>query len=426
MGERDEEGRLLYVTAFFVDIDQERAAILAKDQLEALLRREQRVGALGKMAGGVAHDFNNRLVIIMGHSELIKRGLPPSDPLSQRADIILGSAKRAGELTRQLLAYSRRQVLKPEAFDPNEMVDRMHRLLRTVMDDQIEVLIALHAQRIILAEPGQIEQVILNLALNARDAMPSGGTLTLETRDVTLGLREDPALAAGNYVAVVVADTGTGIPDDVLPRIFEPFFTTKDIGKGTGLGLSTVEGIVRQSGGAVRVETRPGHGTTFTILLPQGQSISPPRDADEEDVSPARIHFETILVCDDDDEVRELLAGVLGLSAYTILKAKNGREAIEVARSHPGPIHLLVTDIAMSGLGELAAELRQRDPRLPVIYMSGYAEDGHRLSRDLGPETHFLAKPFVPSHLTRLVFSILEGRVPSDGESKASPLAGPK
>jgi len=412
VGERDDEGRLLHVTAFFIDIHQERAAILAKDELEAQLRREQRVGALGKLAGGVAHDFNNRLVIIMGHTELIKRGLPQSDPLSHHADTVLSNAKRAADLTRQLLAYSRRQVLKPEAFDPNEMVERMHRLLKSVMADQIELVIALKARGIVFAEPGQIEQVILNLTLNARDAMPNGGTLTLETKDVTLGPREDPALAAGNYVALIVTDTGTGISDDILPHIFEPFFTTKDIGRGTGLGLSTVEGVVRQSGGVVRVESRTRRGTTFTILLPQAQSIpTAPRYTTEDDV-PSRRNFETVLVCDDDDEVRELLAGVLGLRAYTILKAKNGREAIEVARAHPGPIHLLLTDIAMPGLGgvELAAELRARDPKLRVLYMSGHAEDADMLSRDLGPGTHFLAKPFLPGELTRLASSILEGQ----------------
>jgi CheY-like chemotaxis protein len=297
------------------------------------------------------------------------------------------------------------------------MVEGMHRLLKSVMSDRIELVIALHSQWALLAELAQIEQVILNLVLNARDAMPSGGTLTLETKDVTLGAHDDSALAPGNYVALVVTDTGTGIADGVLPHIFEPFFTTKDIGQRTGLGLSTVEGIVRQSGGAVRVESRLGHGTTFTILLPQAQSIpSPPLHVGEED-APRRINFETILVCDDDDEVRELLADVLGLRAYTILKAKNGHEAIEVARSHPGPIHLLLTAIAMPGLGgiELAAELRERDPKLRVLYMSGYAEDTGRLPRDLDPGTHLLAKPFLPSDLTKLAFSILEGRVQSEG-----------
>jgi two-component system cell cycle sensor histidine kinase/response regulator CckA len=418
---RDAQGRLEYLTAYFTDIQQQRNLFLAREQLEAQLRAEQKLGAVGKLAGGVAHDFNNRLVVVMGHGELLKRKLPPDSPLVHHADMVVASAKRAAELTRQLLAYSRRQVLTPEALDLNEMADRMRGLLKTVLSDRTELVTELGATRRVLADPGQIEQVVLNLVLNARDAMPDGGRLTLETRDVTLGRGEHPALPSGDYVALIVADTGTGIPEEALPHIFEPFFTTKEIGKGTGLGLSMVEGIVHQSGGATRVESFVGRGTTFTIHLPHGTVPAPVRSL-VEDAPPRDARFETVLVCDDDEDVRELLVAVLGLRAYSILKANNGKHALEVARQHQGRIHLLVTDVAMPGLGgiELAAELRKRDPTLKVLYISGYTDDADRLSAPRGPGTHFLPKPFLPGDLTRAVSSILEDAArPTDNQPTA-------
>ena len=418
---RDAQGRLEYLTAYFTDIQQQRALSQAREQLEAQLRAEQKFGAVGKLAGGVAHDFNNRLVVVMGHGELLKRKLAPDSPLVHHADMVVASAKRAAELTRQLLAYSRRQVLTPEALDLNEMADRMRRLLKTVLSDRTELVTVLGATRRVLADPGQIEQVVLNLVLNARDAMPDGGRLTLETRDVTLGRGEHPVLPSGDYVALIVADTGTGIPEEALPHIFEPFFTTKEMGKGTGLGLSMVEGIVHQSGGATHVESLVGKGTTFTIHLPHGTVPAPVRSLVED--APSRdARFETVLVCDDDEDVRELLVAVLGLRAYSILKANNGKHALEVVRQHQGRIHLLVTDMAMPELGgiELAAELRKRDPALKVLYISGYTDDADRLSTPRGPGTHFLPKPFLPGELTRTVSLILdEAAHPTERQSTA-------
>jgi len=418
---RDAQGRLEYLTAYFTDIQQQRALSQAREQLEAQLRAEQKFGAVGKLAGGVAHDFNNRLVVVMGHGELLKRKLAPDSPLVHHADMVVASAKRAAELTRQLLAYSRRQVLTPEALDLNEMADRMRRLLKTVLSDRTELVTVLGATRRVLADPGQIEQVVLNLVLNARDAMPDGGRVTLETRDVTLGRGEHPVLPSGDYVALIVADTGTGIPEEALPHIFEPFFTTKEMGKGTGLGLSMVEGIVHQSGGATHVESLVGKGTTFTIHLPHGTVPAPVRSLVED--APSRdARFETVLVCDDDEDVRELLVAVLGLRAYSILKANNGKHALEVVRQHQGRIHLLVTDMAMPELGgiELAAELRKRDPALKVLYISGYTDDADRLSTPRGPGTHFLPKPFLPGELTRTVSLILdEAAHPTERQSTA-------
>jgi two-component system cell cycle sensor histidine kinase/response regulator CckA len=341
----------------------------------------------------------------MGYGELLRAGLPADGPLARHAHMVLESAKGAAQLTRQLLAYGRRQVLKPEAFDLNEMVERMRCLLKSVVEDRIELGAVFGAKSQILADPGQIEQVILNLALNARDAMPRGGILTLETRE----------LIPGNYVALVVTDTGSGIPDEVLPHIFEPFFTTKAMGQGTGLGLAMVEGIVHQSGGSTRVDSRVGFGTTFTILLPRAQVVAAPARPVVEIAPPMNTSFETVLVCDDDDDVREMLVGILRLRGYPILTARNGRHALEVARAHQGPIHLLLTDLAMPEIGgiELGAELRKRDRGLKVLYISGYTEDADLLSMPLGADTHFLPKPFLPGDLTRTVFSILEGEAPA-------------
>jgi two-component system cell cycle sensor histidine kinase/response regulator CckA len=407
---RDAEGRLEILTAYFTDIEQERALARSRQRLEAQLREEQKLGAVGKLAGGIAHDFNNRLVVIMGYAELLQRGLSSDSPLASHADMVLSSAKRAAELTRQLLAYSRRQVLEVEAFDLNEVAERMRSLLETVLADRIELVTVLGAKRAVLADPGQIERVVLNLVLNARDAMASGGRLAIETRDVTLGAQEHATLSPGDYVALLVTDTGTGIPEADLPHIFEPFFTTKKAGQGTGLGLSMVEGIVHQSGGATHVESTVGKGTTFTIYIPHAPAAPAARPLVEE-LPPRAGRFETVLVCDDDDDVRELVVEVLRLRAYSILTARSCEHALEVARKHRGPIHLLVSDLAMPGLGgmELGARLRHRDPTLRVLYISGYTDGADRLAMPREPGIYFLPKPFLPGELTRAVSQILEG-----------------
>ena len=406
---RNDNGRLETLTGYFTDIEEQRALARTQQRLENQLREEQKLGAVGKLAGGVAHDFNNRLLVVMGHAELLKRNLAPDSPLAAHADMVLTSAKRAAELTRQLLAYSRRQVLEPEAFDLNEMAERMRSLLKTVLADRIDLVTVLGATWPVLADPGQIERVVLNLVLNARDAMPSGGKLAIETRDVTLGPGEHPILSPGNYIALLVADNGTGISEEALPHIFEPFFTTKKMGQGTGLGLSMVEGIVHQSGGATHVESRVGKGTTFTIYLPHA-TVPPVVQAAIEETPPRSGRFETVLVCDDDDDVRELVVEVLRLRAYSILKARSAEHALEIARRHRGPIHLLVSDLAMPGLGgmELGAQLRSRDPSLRILYISGYTESADRLSMPRDPGVHFLPKPFLPGDLTRTVAQILE------------------
>jgi PAS domain S-box-containing protein len=409
VAERGPSGRLERIFGCFVDVHDRHAADAARREAEAQLQQTQKLDALGKLAGGIAHDFNNRLLIIIGYAELIRRDLSPESALVEQLDLVLASAQRGAELTRQLLAYSRQQVLKPEAFDVNATVDHMRVLLGRVMGEQIELQTELAARSTVFCDPGQIEQVILNLAINARDAMPRGGRLTLATRDRVVGADEAPALAPGDYVALAVTDTGTGIADELIPHIFEPFFTTKEVGRGTGLGLSMVDGIVQQSGGAVTVRSRLGEGTTFTVFLPHGSEPLAPHYA-AVDAAPRDIFIRTVLVCDDDEDVRRLLVDVLRLRAHAVLHASSGARALEVAACHDGPIDLLITDLVMPGMGgiELATELRQRRPALRVLYVSGYTEDTATLSEPLGPHTRFLAKPFLPGDLTRAVFSILE------------------
>ena len=415
VGVRNAEGRLAYIYVYFVDMHDHRVAVEARERLEVQLRQSQKLEALGRLAGGVAHDFNNRLLIIMGHAEVLKNSLPPDSVGAHHAGTVIASAQRAAELTHQLLAYSRRQVLKPQAFDLNETVDGMRRLIERLIGDNIQLTTVLKARQPVFSDPGQIEQVVLNFAINARDAMPRGGCLTLETRDVALLAGSEQSLPGGDYVALIVRDTGTGIAEDILPRIFEPFFTTKEVGSGTGLGLATVDGIVRQSRGSVQVHSRVGLGTTFTVHLPRAPAVSDTPAAPRAEALEHPLEFETLLICDDDDGVRELLVNVLRIRAYTVLQARNGRHALEVARAHEGPIDLLITDLVMPDLNgtELAAALRQRQPDLKVLYVSGYTDNPTLLSGSLEPGAHFLAKPFLPGEFVRAVHAIVTQSEPA-------------
>jgi PAS domain S-box-containing protein len=408
-GVRAGDGRLAYIFVYFVDLHEQRMAVEAREQLEAQLRQSQKLEALGRLAGGVAHDFNNRLLIIMGYAEALRNGSPKGSAGAHHAGMVLESAQRAAELTRQLLAFSRRQVLKPQAFDLNHVVEGMRKLLERVIGEDVELVTSLGAKHLVYSDPGQIEQVILNLALNARDAMPRGGRLRAETNDVVVAPGTGESVAPGSYVALAVEDTGTGIAPDVLPRIFEPFFTTKDVGRGTGLGLATVEGIVRQSGGGVRVESTPGRGTRFTLLLPRAvtaATLAPPPCSD----TPAQLlRFETVLVCDDDDGVRGLLVDVLRIRAYQVMEARSGRQALEIAGAFGGRIDLLITDLVMPELGgaELAARLRSEHPNLRVLYVSGYTDNETLLAGRLAEGELFLPKPFLPGELVRAVHALL-------------------
>jgi PAS domain S-box-containing protein len=396
---RDERGRIRYCVTQIVDRSENQRLIEAKAELEARLHQSQKLETVGRLVGGVAHDFNNRLLVIMGHAELLKRSAPEASPLQNHASIVLSSARRAAELTRQLLAYGRLQVLNPRSLDLNRVVDACRAMLERLIGDQVELVTVLAAKLPTFADAGQVEQVLLNLVLNARDAMPGGGRLTVETADVLLGDGEAADLVSGDYVALSVADTGSGISPEARGHLFEPFFTTKEIGKGTGLGLATVDGIVRQSGGAIVVRSVEGRGSMFVVYLPRAA------EAAVDAGTPAAPHVaeisgvETVLVVDDEEEVRRLLVDVLRLGAYEVLEACNGEHALEVAARHGGSLDLLVTDTVMPKLTgpDLADRLRAREPDLKVLFMSGYAESDR--VRALAKNERFIAKPFLPADL---------------------------
>jgi two-component system cell cycle sensor histidine kinase/response regulator CckA len=406
---RDERRRVRYAIFQSYDVHDEATATEVRHELEARLRQAQRLETVGRLVGGVAHDFNNRLLVIMGYAEMLRRAASGNAELESSAEVVLTSAKRAADLTRQLLAFGRRQMLKPCSTDLNGVVDRMRRMLERVIGERVELVTVLGAKYPMLADPGQIEQVLMNLVLNARDAMQDGGRVTIETADAAVTPGSIPDLSPGSYVTLSVSDTGPGVAEAVREQIFEPFFTTKESGKGTGLGLAMVDGLVRQSGGVVGVRSVEGKGATFTVYLLRANAAQR-----QETPLPGtlfathRSNVETVLVVDDEDEVRKLLVDVLGFGAYRVLEARDGQHGLDVAEAHAGTIDLLVTDVVMPKMKgpELAEHLRQRHPALKTLFVSGYAERDTRSS--LAESEHFLAKPFLPAELFRLVREILE------------------
>jgi len=383
---------------------------LAEDQL----RQSQKIEAVGQLAGGVAHDFNNLLGVITGYADLLLKDVGPQHPGARRVHEIRKAADRATGLTRQLLAFSRKQVLQPRVLDLNAVVGDMEKMLGRLIGENIQVIAKFGTELgRVKADPGQIEQVIMNLAVNARDAMPRGGKLILETTNTELGenyLPTHPGAKPGRYVLLAVSDTGHGIDAVTLPRIFEPFFTTKEQGKGTGLGLSTVYGIVKQSGGYIMVYSEPGHGSTFKVYLPRVDEEAEAPGAGEVAAQPVARASETILLVEDEKSLREMVREILEEGGYTVLQGGSPEEALAAARSHPGPIHLMVTDVVMPRMGgrDLAAELATLRPGLRVLYMSGYTDNAivHQGVLDAG--THFLQKPFTADALFRKVRAVLD------------------
>jgi PAS domain S-box-containing protein len=403
-----------YVVSHLVDIHEQKLQEQSSRELEDRLRHVQKLEALGTLAGGIAHDFNNNLLVIMGYGALLAKATAPDDTLHEYAQAVLDSAQRSADLTRQLLAFSRRQVLEPRSFDLNATVDRMRRILERLLGEKIRLVSVLSAKNPVYCDAGQIEQVIMNLAMNARDAMSDGGRLSIETHDVAKSELEGLDLRqTSEYVALRVSDCGCGIPREALLRVFEPFYTTKERSKGTGLGLSTVQGIVRQSHGTVTVQSVPGQGSEFTVYLPRSEQ---PAESFVEhviakDAPPSAAG--TILVCDDDDAVRHMIADVLQLGGYKVLQASDGEHALVVIAEHPTPIDLLITDAVMPRLDgpELVVRLRATDPELPVLVVTGHIEpeqwqriEGLRSVRHLG-------KPFLPADLLRIARELL--RLPS-------------
>ncbi|HEU4390171.1 MAG TPA: ATP-binding protein [Blastocatellia bacterium] len=379
---------------------------------EEHLRQSLKMEAIGRLAGGIAHDFNNLLTVINGYSQVMLRTLPPDSTIRTQLEQICKSADRATSLTRQLLAFSRKQVLQPRLLELNQVVLDMNEMLRRLIGEDVELSTVLNAQSTrVVADPGQIEQVLMNLAVNARDAMPDGGKLTIETANAPLNRPATGALSSTpvDCVRLTVTDTGCGMSPETLAHIFEPFFTTKELGKGTGLGLATVYGIVRQSGGHVNVQSEPGGGTSFIIYLP----LAPEGLSHAEVISSAHPHpgSETILLAEDDEMVRHLTRDILEMSGYTVLEAGSGRDAIDLARNHRGPIHVLVTDVVMPQINgrQLADQLLQTCTGLKVLYISGYLGNSVSPESLVGPASSFLEKPFTPEALTGKIRELLDG-----------------
>ncbi|GAB4254727.1 MAG: hypothetical protein Kow00109_30040 [Acidobacteriota bacterium] len=391
---------------------QREAAEQELRKKEEQLNRSQRLEAVGQLAGGIAHDFNNFLTVIMGFGDLLREGIPPGSPLRQHVDTIMNVAERAATLTRQLLAFSRRQVLKPKVVVLNSVITEVQMLLVRLLGENVKLVTQFDPRLSpVRVDPGGIEQVIVNLALNARDAMVDGGTLKIETANVELAREYVDSfgrLAPGRYVLLKVSDTGHGMTKETQERIFEPFFTTKK--KGTGMGLATVYGIVKQSGGSIFVESEVGVGTTFRIFFP-------PVDQDVE-LEPAvpvpaaeavENGSETVLVAEDEEEILALVEQVLKQVGYRVLTARNGEEALNKAVSYQGTIHLLLTDAVMPVLNgrELVERLRPHRPNMKVLFMSGYTGSGILHRAVAGQDVAFLAKPFTPNQLARKVQEVL-------------------
>jgi PAS domain S-box-containing protein len=386
--------------------------ITERRKLEAQLLQSQKMESVGRLAGGVAHDFNNLLGVITGYAELLQRRLPKDPKLEKYLDDILKAAHRAADLTRQLLAFSRRQVLQPRILDLNEVVAEMEKMLRRLIGEDVRLVMSLAAKLpSIQADAGQLEQVLMNLVVNARDAMPQGGRLVIETASLQLDAKSasiHAGMGPGSFAVLAVSDTGQGMSAEVRAQIFEPFFTTKAPGKGTGLGLATVHGIVKQSGGHVFVYSEPGRGSTFKVYLPTLEE-TPSAAPSRADLEPPR-GTETVLVVEDEAALREFAVECLQSKGYTVLQAPNGVAAVELCMRFEGPIHLLLTDVVMPELGgsELTARLAVQRPDMRVLYMSGYTDDAVILHGVLTREMPFLEKPFTTASLARKVREVLD------------------
>ena len=395
------------------ELAERHRAEAALRKSEEQLRQSQKMEAIGRLSGSVAHDFNNLLSVILSYSDLVLSDLKPIDPLRADIESIRRAGEKAADLTRQLLAFSRQQVLVPRTLDLTEVLKESEKMLRRLLSEDIEI-VTHYARSLshVKVDPGQIDQVLLNLVVNARDAMPDGGKLTIETKNVELDdsyTTEHFGVASGPHVMLAVSDTGVGMDQQTQARIFEPFFTTKDVGKGTGLGLSTVFGIIKQSGGHIWVYSEPGGGTTFKVYFPvsEGIDLEPPVDP----VAPTTLQgSETILLVEDQDEVRRVAQAILRRYGYHVIEARNAGEALLSCERHPRTIHLLLTDVVMPQLSgrELAERLNTIRPEMRVLYMSGYTENVIVHHGILDSGIAYLQKPIVPDLLVRRVREVLD------------------
>ena len=386
--------------------------ITERKQLEEQLQQSQKLEALGRLAGGIAHDFNNILTIILGNCDLALNQVYQNDPIYSELDGIKTAGRKATSLTRQLLAFSRQQILQPQVLDLNVVVDSMNQMLQRLIGSDIELITELSTQIApIKADHSQIEQVIMNLAINARDAMPQGGILKIKTDIITLtqrAVRDLIDLDPGPYTVLTIQDTGTGIDNDIAPHIFDPFFTTKEAGKGTGLGLATVHGIIKQSNGHICVDSYPQKGTLFTIYLPKAEAAE--LEVKTIVIPQAEQGTETILLVEDEDMIRDLARRTLAKSGYIVLEAKNGYEAIEVSNQHLGQIHLLLTDVIMPGKlpgDQLAKSIVALRPDIKILYISGHTKDIISPQDIMNHNSGFLQKPFTPNTLVHKVREVL-------------------
>ena len=409
----DDQGKARNILGVCRDISERRSAEEEKEKLEDQLRQAQKMEAVGRLAGGVAHDFNNLLTAISGYSSLLLSSLEEGDPLRLHVEEIRKAEDRASSLTRQLLAFSRKQVLQPEVMDLNTTVADLKKLLQRLIGEDVEFVTILDPELgTVEMDPGQIQQVILNLAVNAKDAMPMGGKLTLETSNVELSeeyARKHEGVEPGSYVMLAMSDTGAGMDEETRKKIFEPFFTTKGMEKGTGLGLATVYGIVKQSGGHIWVYSELECGSVFKVYLPRvfgkHTDVRPDvRKAEE------LTGTETVLLVEDEESVRTLVSKILQKSGYRLFEAKNGEEALDICMRHNEGVHLVITDVIMPRMSgrELADRLTASNPDLQVLYISGYTDNAIVHHGVLDSGVAFLEKPFTPGALLRKVREVLD------------------
>jgi PAS domain S-box-containing protein len=415
-----EGGRVVAATLCATIITRRKEQEAREARLQEQLRQAQKLESIGRLAGGVAHDFNNLLTSIMGYVQLAREVLPEGSPACEPLEATLESARRGATLTQQLLAFARKKVVRPEVVVLDDVLRGMTPMIRRIVGENLEVELTLaNDLRAVWIDAGGLEQVVMNMVVNAKDAIQGAGRIVLATRNVEVDQaysREHPEVTPGPYVELSVHDTGAGMPDDIASHVFEPFFTTKPVGKGTGLGLAMCEGIVRQAGGSITVESRTGEGTTFRVLLPSvpRSAAAPPAP---ESATPATAGTETILIVEDEPAILKLAHRVLTGLGYTVLTAVDGVEALQLARRHEGPIHLVITDVVMPRMGgrELAAALAALRPATRILYSSGYTADTITEGGVLDVGIDLLQKPYAPDELAARVRQVLDAERPGQG-----------